>query len=165
MRTFDEAESLLLHVAELFGRVEKYQGVTPEEHILFFDDKAKERLLEDGILEKVKLRSFGHRVKGLRFTAPGLAAWRDFRGEEHPPHPTAMDNLVRDVFYLSRVSFLDRAVSKKQILRFHSRSCLHQAFDLGLVAKVKLHQADQEVVKGYVVTNAGYAYLRGNQMI
>jgi len=165
MRTFTEPEGLLLRVVDLFDKIKKYQGITPDEHIVFFDGKTTERLLKDGVLEKVNLKSFGQKIKGIRFSEEGRLAWQAQNREEPPRQPSATDRLVKDVYLASRLSFMGEAVPKSYILKHHSRTNLYDAFASGLVAKVKLRQAQRDVVRGYICTGAGYAYLRGNDLL
>ncbi|WP_243439266.1 hypothetical protein [Fundidesulfovibrio soli] len=165
MREFSESEALLLRVVDQFDKIKKYQGITPEEHVLFFDGKAAGKLLKDGVLEKVKLRSFGQKIKGVRFSEEGRLMWRAYTQEEPPHHPTATDRLVKDVYLASRLSFMGEAVPKSYILKHHARANLYDAFASGLVAKVRLSQPQRDVVRGYICTPAGYAYLRGNDLL
>jgi len=166
MRAFTEPEQALLRVVDQFDQIEKYQGLAPEEFLLGFRDKVANGLLDDGMLEKVKLKAFGQKVKGLRFTEAGKQRWMEFSGqEERLPVITKVGLLLRDVFNYNRLSYTGEAVPKQEILRHHHKSTLFEAFDTGLMAKVKIKQAHREVVKGYIVTGAGYAYLKGNKLI
>jgi hypothetical protein len=56
-------------------------------------------------------------------------------------------------------------MTKSQILEHHSKKVLLEAFEQGLVAKVKIRQKGRDEVKGYILTCAAYAYLKGNNLI
>ena len=166
MRSFSESEQSLLRVMEQFNRVEKYQGITPEEFLVSFRKKDIEALLDDEILEKAKLKSFSHRVKGLRFTPKGRQIWQPFTGEEEPGVIISQVGwLVRDVFLQTRLSYSEEAVPKSHLLKYHSKATLLEAYEMGLIAKVKIKQTHRDVVKGFMVTGAGYAFLKGNNYI
>lgn len=166
MRAFTESEQAILHVVEQFDRVEKYQGITPEEHLVSFQEKAMDRLLDEEVLEKASLKSFSQKIKGVRFTRQGLELWRLFTGRALPgPVLTEAGLLVRDVYLRNKLSYSEEATSRGQILKRHGRHALVEAFEAGLLAKVKIRQRRGEVVKGYVVTSAGFAWLRGNRLI
>ena len=166
MRSFSETEQSLMRIMEQFNRVEKYQGVTPEELLVSFDKKDIAALLDDEILEKTKLKSFSQRIKGLRFTPQGRQAWQAFTQEEEPGIIISeVGWLVRDVFLQTRLSYSEEAVPKSHLVRYHSKGTLLEAYEMGLIAKVKIKQKHRDVVKGYIVTSAGYAFLKGNKYI
>jgi len=166
MRSFTDSEQALLRLVEQFGQVEKYQGITPEEMLFSFDKKDIERLLDEEILEKAKLTSYSQKVKGLRFTVQGLQLWNLFSERvEDVPLLTEAGLLVRDVFLHTRLSFTEEAVNRTMLLKYHSKKSLMEAYEMGLVAKVKIKHKHREEVKGYIVTSAGYAYLKGNKLI
>jgi hypothetical protein len=166
MRPFAESEQALLRVVDQFDQVAKYQGLAPEEFLVGFGRDAAERLLDEGLVEKVKLKSFGQKVKGLRFTEPGRRLWLSHTSQdERLPVITRMGLLVRDIYLANRLSHTGEAVPKDQVLRHHARGSLLEAFEAGMVAKVKISQKHQDVVKGYIITPAGYAYLKGNKLL
>lgn len=166
MRAFTESEQALLRIVDQFDQVAKYLGLAPEEFLVGFGHGVAEGLLDEGILEKVKLKSFGQKVKGLRFTEPGRRLWMLHWGlDERLPVITRAGLLVRDVFLTNRLSHTGEAAPKEHVLKHHSRQSLLEAFEAGMVAKVKIRQKHQDVVKGYIVTPTGYAYLKGNKLI
>lgn len=166
MREFTESEQAVLRIVEQFDHVAKYQGITPEEYLVGFKDDVLRGLIKDDILEKVKLKSFSQRVKGLRLTAQGGQLWRLSNCQECVFAPLSdMDLLLRDIYLHTRLSYTEEAVPKSQLLKYHSKESLLEAYGLGLVAKVKIKQKQRDVVKGYIATSAGYAWLRGNKLI
>jgi hypothetical protein len=166
MRVFSESEQSLLRVVEQFEQVEKYHRITPVQLLIAFEQKDIDRLLDDEVLEKVKLKSFSQKVKGVRFTSVGLRLWLTFTGQEEPRVViTAAGLLARDVYLHTCLSFSGEAMTKSQILEHHSKRALAEAFEQGLVAKVKIRQKGHEVIKGYILTCAAYAYLKGNNLI
>lgn len=166
MRAFTESEHALLRIVEQYNQVRKYQGITPEEFLVAFEDQIVDGLLEVDILEKAKLKSFGQKVKGLRFTPQGLRLWLGSIGrDEQLPVITRAGLVVRDIYLYNRLSYTDEAMPKSQLLKHHSRVSLWEAFEMGLVAKVKIKLKHREEVKGYIVTGAGYAYLKGNKLL
>ena len=166
MRDFSESEQSLLRVVEQFEQVEKYHRITPSQLLTAFEQKDIDRLLDDDILEKVKLKSFSQKVKGLRFTADGLGLWLAFTGQTEPSAViTEAGLLARDVYLHTSLSFSGEAMTKSQILEHHSKRVLLEAFEQGLVAKVKIRQKGHDEVKGYILTCAAYAYLKGNSLI
>ncbi|KAF0235272.1 MAG: hypothetical protein FD177_26 [Desulfovibrionaceae bacterium] len=166
MREFTETEHAVLRIIEQFGNISKYQGITPEEYLVGFRGDVLRGLIKDDILEKVKLKSFSQRVKGLRFTSQGEQIWRLASHDEVVCPPVAdMDLLLRDIFLRTRLSYTEEAVPKAHLLKYHSKASLLEAYQLGLVAKVKIKQKQHDVVKGYIATSAGYAWLRGNKLI
>lgn len=166
MRDFTETEHAVLRIVEQFGNIAKYQGITPEEYLVGFREDVLKGLIRDDILEKVKLKSFSQRVKGLRLTSQGGQLWRLASQEELVcPPVAAMDLLLRDIYLRTRLSYTEEAVPKAHLLKYHSKQSLMEAYGLGLVAKVKIKQKQRDVVKGYVATSAGYAWLRGNKLI
>ncbi|GFK95269.1 hypothetical protein NNJEOMEG_03128 [Fundidesulfovibrio magnetotacticus] len=166
MRAFNESEQAILRVVEAFDGVVKYLGITPEEHLVSYSQKHLERLLDEEILERAKLRFFSGKIKGVRFTRDGLAIWRLFTGQETPEAklPDA-GLLVRDLYLRNGLSSTDEATPRDTLLKHHSRRALVDAFQAGLVAKVKIRHPGGEKTKGFVVTHAGYAWLRGNSLI
>jgi len=166
MRDFSEAEQALLRIVEQFEQVEKYHGITPEQMLVSFKQKDIDRLLDHEVLEKAKLKSYSHKVKGVRFTPEGLQLWLDFTEQEKPVvEITPGGLLTRDVYLQTRLSYSEEAVSRSQIIEHHSKEALAEAFETGMVAKVKIRQKHRLVIKGYIVTGAGYAHLKGNNLI
>lgn len=166
MRGFTETEHAVLRIVEQFGNVSKYQGITPEEYLVGFREDVLKGLVRDDILERVKLKSFSQRVKGLRLTHQGGQLWRLASQEELLSPPVSeMDLMLRDIYYRTRLSYTEEAVPKAHLLKHHSKESLMEAYGLGLVAKVKIKQKQHDVVKGFVATSAGYAWLRGNKLI
>ena len=166
MREFSKEERDLMAVVDQFRQVSKYLGITPEEHLVSFDKDLVEGLFAEDILEKAKLKSFSQKIKGVRLTDHGLRLWREAACQEEPlPRITEAGLVVRDVLLTNLLSHTDEATPKSRILRNHSRAALVEAYEMGLLAKVRLKQKHREVVKGYIVTGAGYAYLKGNKLI
>lgn len=166
MREFTESEQAVLRIVDQFDHVAKYQGITPEEYLVGFKGDVLEGLLKDDIVEKVKLKSFSQRIKGLRLTPQGSQLWRLSSHDDCIFLPLSeLDLLLRDVYYRTRLSYTEEAVPKSHLLKYHSRTSLAQAYELGLVAKVKIKQKQRDVVKGYIATSAGYAWLRANKLI
>lgn len=166
MRSFAGSEEALLKVVEQFGRIEKYQGITPEEMLFPFDRAVIGQLLDEEILEKARLKSYSQKIKGVRLTVRGAQLWSIHNElDEHVPLITETALLVRDIYHHTRLSYTEEAVPKAQLLRYHSKGSLREAFEMGFVAKVKIRQKNREVAKGYIVTCAGYAFLKGNKLL
>jgi len=166
MRTYSETEQLLLELVDQFGRIRKYHGLTPEELLVAFDKAMIKKLLDEEILEKVKLKALGQKVKGVRFTSEGLALWLLFKGDQEcPTLMHEVEAVARDVYLLNRLSYTDEATSTDILLKHHSKESIKEAYALGMLAKIKLKRKNQDVIKGYVLTNTGYAYLRGNKLL
>ncbi len=166
MREFTETEHAVLRIIEQFDNISKYQGITPEEYLVGFREDVLRGLIKDDILERVKLKSFSQRIKGLRLTFQGGQLWRlaSHDGLVCPP-VAELDLLVRDIFLRTRLSYTEEAVPKAHLLKYHSKASLMEAYDRGLIAKVKIKQKQHDEVKGYITTSAGYAWLRGNKLI
>jgi hypothetical protein len=166
MRNFSKGEEAFLRILDEFRKIKKYMGITPKEHLLVSSDKVVKKLMDDKVVEKVKLKSFAQKIKGYRFTDEGYRSWKIFLGEvDELPMPTETSNLLRDVFLQARLSWTGEAVTKRQILRHHDKKYLDEVYDLGLVAKVKLKGRNREIIKGYIITNTGYAYLKGHNLM
>lgn len=165
MRVFTQEERPLLAIAEHFRQVEKYLGILPEQYLVAFDKRIIERLVAEDILEKARLKSYSQKIKGVRLTPLGSRMWREAQGMAEPPPVNPAGLAVRDILLMNLLSYTDEAVPKKEALKRHPKAALLEAYQMGFLAKVRLKKKDQEMIKGYIVTSAGYAWLKGNGLL
>ncbi|GAB6036062.1 hypothetical protein JCM15519_06210 [Fundidesulfovibrio butyratiphilus] len=166
MRQLSETEHAILLVAWDFSKVQRYLGIVPERHLLCFDTRDLVRLVDEGLLIRIKLKAFSQKIKGYRITDDGLRQVGDCRQDCDEPGPLAhLEGLLVDVYCVSRLSWNDGVAPKDVIVKRHKSKLRLEAYTRGLIAKVKVQTKGKDSEKGYILTNAGYAFLRGNTII
>lgn len=166
MRELSEAEQAILLVAWDFSKVQRYLGIVPERHLLCFDARDLVRLVDEGLLVRIKLKAFSQKIKGYRITDDGARQIEGCCRAGVEPGPLAhLEDLLVDVYSVSRLSWNEGVAPKETIVKRHKSKLRVEAYTRGLIAKVKVQSKGKDSEKGYILTNAGYAFLRGNTII
>lgn len=166
MRQLSETEQAILLVAWDFSKVQRYLGIAPERHLLCFDTRDLARLVDEGLLVRIKLKAFSQKIKGYRITEEGARQVEGCCRHCAEPAPLEhLEDLLVDVYSVSRLSWNEGVAPKDVIVKRHKSKLRVEAYTRGLIAKVKAQTKGKDSEKGYILTNAGYAFLRGNTII
>lgn len=165
MRRLNEKEQDILLVAWEFSKVQRYMGIAPERHLLGFDAKTIARLVEEKLLQKVKLKAYSQKIKGYKLTDEGKLLLAELCRPDEVRPLSSLEELLVDVLSVSRLSWNDGVAPKDILVKRHKSRLRLEAYTKGLVAKMTVQAKGGDSVKGYILTNAGYAYLKGNQLI